>query len=82
VFPVGIGLRDPRSQKRDLGAPFDFTLRCCRGNKLCHFSPDSLSPTRLLPRHARAGGMTKGRATLPWIAVAGQKVLSTVTYPL
>jgi hypothetical protein len=28
VFPVGIGLRDPRSQKRDLGhpsiSPFDF----------------------------------------------------------
>jgi hypothetical protein len=29
VFPVGIGLRDPRSQKRDLGhpsiSPFDIT---------------------------------------------------------
>jgi hypothetical protein len=23
------------------GAPFDFTLRYCRGHKLCHFSPDS-----------------------------------------
>jgi hypothetical protein len=23
------------------GAPFGFTLRCCRGHKLCHFSPDS-----------------------------------------
>jgi hypothetical protein len=23
------------------GAPFDFTLRHCRGHKLCHFSPDS-----------------------------------------
>jgi hypothetical protein len=96
VFPVGIGLRDPRSQKRDLGhpsispsilqraralsflspvasasrllgmtkervgvssgnwfegsqvskarpgAPFGFTLRCCRGHELCHFSPHSL----------------------------------------
>jgi hypothetical protein len=24
------------------GAPFDFSLRYCRGHKLCHFSPDSL----------------------------------------
>jgi hypothetical protein len=23
------------------GAPFAFTLRYCRGHKLCHFSPDS-----------------------------------------
>src|SRR6202043_3531573 len=23
------------------GAPFDFTLRYCRGHKLCHCSPDS-----------------------------------------
>src|SRR5258708_25526607 len=23
------------------GAPIDFTLRYCRGHKLCHFSPDS-----------------------------------------
>jgi hypothetical protein len=36
------------------GAPFDFTLRCCGGHKLCHFSPDSLSASRLLR------GMRKG----------------------
>jgi hypothetical protein len=33
VFPVGIGLRDPRSQKRDLGHPsiarFDIAERTC-----------------------------------------------------
>jgi hypothetical protein len=33
VFPVGIGLRDPRSQKRDLGHPSVFTLRYCRGDQ-------------------------------------------------
>jgi hypothetical protein len=26
---------------------------------LCHFSPDSQTASRLLPRHAGAGGMTK-----------------------
>jgi hypothetical protein len=30
------------------GAPFDFTLRHCGEHKLCHFSPDSLSASRLL----------------------------------
>jgi hypothetical protein len=33
VFPVGIGLRDPRSQKRDLGhpsiSPFDIAEVTC-----------------------------------------------------
>jgi hypothetical protein len=33
VFPVGIGLRDPRSQKRDLGhpsiSPFDLAESTC-----------------------------------------------------
>jgi hypothetical protein len=33
VFPVGIGLRDPRSQKRDLGhpsiSPFDIAESTC-----------------------------------------------------
>src|SRR3984885_656806 len=39
------------------GAPFDFTLRCCRGYKLGRSSPDSLSASRLL-------GMTKRRGSL------------------
>jgi hypothetical protein len=44
VFPVGIGLRDPKSQKRDLGhpsiSPFDIasTLRYCRERMVCHFT--------------------------------------------
>ncbi len=43
MFPVGIGLRDPRSQKRDLGAPFDFTLECCRVQALSFLSRLALS---------------------------------------
>jgi hypothetical protein len=42
------------------GAPFDFTLRHCGEHKLCHFSPDSLSASRLLL------GMTKGAVALPF----------------
>jgi hypothetical protein len=49
---VGISLKDPRSQKRDLGhpsiSPFD-----AAGYELCRFSPDSLSASPLL-------GMTNG----------------------
>jgi hypothetical protein len=37
VFPVGIGLRDPRSQKRDLGhpsiSPFDVAERNDKGER-------------------------------------------------
>jgi hypothetical protein len=53
VFPVGIGLRDPRSQKRDLGhpsvSPFDFA----RAQALSFLSRLA-SASRLL-------GMTKER---------------------
>jgi hypothetical protein len=48
----------PHGTPGQAGAPFDFTLRCCRRHKLCRFSPDSLSANRLL-------GTTKERATVP-----------------
>jgi hypothetical protein len=57
VFPVGIGLGDPRSQKRDLGHPSISPFDIAEGHMLCHFSPDSQTASRLL-------GMTKERATL------------------
>jgi hypothetical protein len=50
---VGIGLRDPRSQKRDLGHPSISPFECCRGFKLCRFSPDSLSASRAAPTARR-----------------------------
>jgi hypothetical protein len=31
----------PHGTPGQAGAPFDFTLRCCRGDKVCHFSPFS-----------------------------------------
>jgi hypothetical protein len=34
VFPVGIGLRDPRSQKRDLGHPSIFLFRLASASRL------------------------------------------------
>jgi hypothetical protein len=34
VFPVGIGLRDPRSQKRDLGHPSIHRFDNWRGHRL------------------------------------------------
>ena len=55
------------------GAPFDFNLRCCIGYKLCRFSPDSLSASRLL-------GMKKERATFLWKVVSETPRLSTTLY--
>jgi hypothetical protein len=73
VFPVGIGLRDPRSQKRDLG-----TLRShpryCRGHKLCHFLFRLASASRLLE-------MTKGRVVVQWRAAAGLKAFFIIFGP-
>jgi hypothetical protein len=55
------------------GAPFDFILRYCRDHMPCHFSGNLPQASRLLPRHAGAGGMTKGRFVVSWKVVAGQK---------
>jgi hypothetical protein len=41
VFPVGIGLRDPRSQKRDLGHPSISPFDIAEGTSFVIFSPDS-----------------------------------------
>jgi hypothetical protein len=41
------------------GAPFDFTLRHCRGHKLVISLPTRLSESASLPRQAGAGGMTR-----------------------
>ena len=60
MFPVGIGLSDPRSQKRDLGHPSISPFECCRGFKLCRFSPDSLSASRAAPTAGRGGRDDKG----------------------
>jgi hypothetical protein len=60
VFPVGIGLRDSRSQKRDRGTLRFHPSKLKRPLALSFLSPLA-SASRLLPRHAGAGGMTKER---------------------
>jgi hypothetical protein len=61
VFPVGIGLKDPRSQKRDLGhpsiSPFDFA----EGHALSFLSR--------LAAASRLLGMTKERLAVTWTAI-------------
>jgi hypothetical protein len=37
-IPSGNWFEGSQVSKARPGAPFDFTLRCCRGHKLCHFS--------------------------------------------
>jgi hypothetical protein len=60
VFPVGIGLRDPRSQKRDLGhpsiSPFDIAEGTCFVISL---------PTRLSELAARDDKGESGCGMLP-----------------
>jgi hypothetical protein len=66
VYPVGIGLRDPRSQKRDLGHPSTSPFDAAEGTSFVV----SL-PTRLSESAARDD---KGKGCSTWKAVAGTKV--------
>jgi hypothetical protein len=62
VFPVGIGLRDPRSQKRDLGHPSISPFDIAEGTSFVISLPIA-SASRLL-------GMTKERVTFSWKVAA------------
>jgi hypothetical protein len=68
VFPVGIGLRDPRSQKRDLGHPSISPSDIAEGTSFVI----SL-PTRFSESAARDD---KGKATVPERVVAEPRHLS------
>jgi hypothetical protein len=63
VFPVGIGLRDPRSQKRDLGhpsvSPFDFA----EGTSFVISLPTRLSES-VAPTARRGRRVDKGEGEL------------------
>jgi hypothetical protein len=50
VFPVGIGLRDPRSQKRDLGHPSVSPFNIAEGKSIVISLPTQLSESAALPR--------------------------------
>jgi hypothetical protein len=52
VFPVGIGLRDPRSQTRDLGHPSISPFDVAEGSSLSFLS--RLTSARLLLMNKRA----------------------------
>jgi hypothetical protein len=58
VFPVGIGLRDPRSQKRDLGHPSVLPFDVAKGTGFV-----IALPTRLSESAARDD---KGEVGSPW----------------
>jgi hypothetical protein len=62
VFPVGIGLRDPRSQKRDLGHPSVSPFDIAKGTSFV-----IALPTRSASRLHR---MTKERVVFFWRVVS------------
>jgi hypothetical protein len=68
VFPVGIGLRDPRSQKRDLGHPSISPFDIAEGTSFVI----SL-PTRFSESAARDD---KGEGDLLWKLVAERKAFN------
>jgi hypothetical protein len=73
VFPVGIGLRNPRSQKRDLGHPSISPSILQRAHALSFLSRLA-SASRLL-------GMTKERVVVKLKVVSGPDAFSTASGP-
>jgi predicted transcriptional regulator len=69
VFPVEIGLRDPRSQKRDLGHPSVSPFDIAESTRFVLSLP-TRSQRRIL-------GMTKERATFLWKVVSGRRRFSS-----
>jgi hypothetical protein len=61
VFPVGIGLRDPRSQKRDLAHPSISPFDIAEGNSLVISLPTSFSES--VARDDNGGWRFHGRAS-------------------
>jgi hypothetical protein len=57
VFPVGIGLRDPRSQKRDLGHPSISPFDIAEGTSFVISLPTRLSESAA-PRDDKGEGLT------------------------
>jgi hypothetical protein len=76
VFPVGIGLRDPRSQKRDLGHPSISTFDIAEGTSFV------ISPLTRLSESAAREDKGKGNGSAesgcwteaPWI---GHRLMAT-----
>jgi len=69
VFSRRSRLEGSQVSKARPGAPFDFTLRYCRGHKLLSFLSRLASASRLLL------GMTKEGVVVIWKVVAGPKVM-------
>ena len=61
MFPVGIGLRDPRSQKRDLGHPSISPFDIAEGTSFVISQPtrfsESAAPTARRGRRDDMGGV-------------------------
>ena len=55
MFPVGIGLRDPRSQKRDLGHPSVSTSDIAEGTSFVISLPTRLSESQALDEQRESG---------------------------
>jgi hypothetical protein len=61
VFPVGIGLRDPRSQKRDLGHPSVLPFDIAEGTNFVISLPTRLSESAARDDKKERVAIRKGR---------------------
>jgi hypothetical protein len=59
VFPVGIGLRDPRSQKRDLGHPSISPFDIAEGTSFVISLPTRLSESAARDDKGKGNGSIK-----------------------